>query len=41
VESILGTELNKALVKGSGGAAAMDSAAAQVRAYLTQQGYYA
>src|SRR6185437_2217097 len=39
VESIIGTELNKALVKGSGGGAAMDSAATQVKAYLTQQGY--
>src|SRR5207344_306382 len=40
VESILGTELNKALVKGSGGGAAMDSAATQAKTYLTQQGYY-
>jgi len=40
VESILGTELNKALIAGSGGAAAMDSAAAEVKTYLTQQGYY-
>ena len=41
VESILGTELNKALVAGSGGAAAMDSAAGQVQDYLKTQGYYA
>ncbi len=41
VESILGTELNKALVAGSGGGAAMDSAASQVKDYLTAQGYYA
>jgi multiple sugar transport system substrate-binding protein len=41
VESILGTELNKALVAGSGGGAAMDSAAGQVKDYLTAQGYYA
>ncbi|HEX2809779.1 MAG TPA: extracellular solute-binding protein, partial [Kineosporiaceae bacterium] len=41
VESILGTELNKALVAGSGGAAAMDAAAKQVKDYLTAQGYYA
>jgi multiple sugar transport system substrate-binding protein len=40
VESILGTELNIALVAGSGGGAAMDKAATQVKAYLTQQGYY-
>jgi multiple sugar transport system substrate-binding protein len=41
VESVIGTELNKALVAGSGGGAAMDSAAKQVKAYLTAQGYYA
>jgi len=41
VESILGTELNKALVTGSGGGAAMDSAAGQVQDYLKAQGYYA
>ena len=40
VESIIGTELNKALVAGSGGGAAMDSAATQVKTYLTAQGYY-
>ena len=40
VESILGTELNIALVAGSCGAAAMDSAATKVKDYLTQQGYY-
>jgi multiple sugar transport system substrate-binding protein len=41
VETIIGTELNKALVAGSGGGAAMDSAAKQVKDYLTAQGYYA
>ena len=41
VESILGTELNKALVAGNGGGAAMDSAAGQVQDYLKAQGYYA
>ena len=41
VESLLGTELNNALVAGSGGGAAMDSAAGQVQDYLTAQGYYA
>jgi multiple sugar transport system substrate-binding protein len=41
VESILGTELNNALVAGSGGGAAMDSAAGQVTDYLKTQGYYA
>jgi multiple sugar transport system substrate-binding protein len=40
VESIIGTELNIALAAGSGGGAAMDKAATQVKAYLTQQGYY-
>jgi multiple sugar transport system substrate-binding protein len=40
VETILGTELNKALVAGKGGAAAMDSAAKQSTAYLKRQGYY-
>jgi multiple sugar transport system substrate-binding protein len=40
VETILGTELNKALIAGSGGGAAMDSAAGQVKAYLKSQGYY-
>ena len=40
VESILGTELNKALVAGSGGGAAMDAAAGQVKDYLKAQGYY-
>jgi multiple sugar transport system substrate-binding protein len=41
VESILGTELNNALVAGSGGGAAMDTAAGQVSDYLKAQGYYA
>jgi multiple sugar transport system substrate-binding protein len=40
VESIIGEALNSALVVGSGGGAAMDTAAGQVKAYLTQQGYY-
>ena len=40
VESIIGTELNIALVAGSGGAAAMDTAATKVKDYLNQQGYY-
>jgi multiple sugar transport system substrate-binding protein len=40
VESIIGTELNVALAAGSGGGAALDRAATQVKDYLTQQGYY-
>ena len=40
VESIIGTELNVALAAGSGGGAALDRAAGQVKDYLTQQGYY-
>jgi multiple sugar transport system substrate-binding protein len=40
VESIIGTELNKALVAGNGGGAALDSAATQVEDYLKSQGYY-
>jgi multiple sugar transport system substrate-binding protein len=40
VESIIGTELNKALVAGKGGGAAMDAAATQVKDYLKAQGYY-
>jgi multiple sugar transport system substrate-binding protein len=40
VESILGTELNIALAAGSGGGAAMDTAAKKVKDFLTQQGYY-
>ncbi|HET7027397.1 MAG TPA: extracellular solute-binding protein [Candidatus Limnocylindrales bacterium] len=40
VESIIGEALNSALVAGSGGGAAMDTAAGQVKDYLTQQGYY-
>jgi multiple sugar transport system substrate-binding protein len=40
VEELLGTELNKALVAGSGGGAALDRAASQATAYLKQQGYY-
>jgi multiple sugar transport system substrate-binding protein len=40
VEAIIGEALNSALVAGSGGGAAMDTAAGQVKDYLTQQGYY-
>jgi multiple sugar transport system substrate-binding protein len=40
VETILGTELNKALAAGSGGAQAMDNAAAQSKAALQKLGYY-
>ncbi len=40
VESIIGTELNTALAAGSGGGAALDRAATQVKAYLTTAGYY-
>jgi multiple sugar transport system substrate-binding protein len=40
VESILGTELNKALVAGKGGGDALDRAAKQATAYLKRQGYY-
>ncbi|MEP6639671.1 MAG: extracellular solute-binding protein [Chloroflexota bacterium] len=40
VESLLGTELNIALAAGSGGGAAMDKAASQIKDFLTQQGYY-
>src|SRR5207247_9226413 len=40
VESIIGTELNIALAAGSGGGAAMQTAATKVKDYLTQQGYY-
>ena len=40
VESIIGTELNIALAAGSGGGAALDTAAKKVKDYLTQQGYY-
>jgi len=40
VETILGTELNKALVAGKGGGDALDRAAKQSTAYLKRQGYY-
>ena len=40
VETILGTELNKALVAGKGGGDALDRAATQATAYLKRQGYY-
>jgi multiple sugar transport system substrate-binding protein len=40
VEELLGVQLNKALQAGSGGGAALDVAAVQVKVYLTQAGYY-
>ncbi|MET2828528.1 extracellular solute-binding protein [Mesorhizobium shangrilense] len=40
VEELLGIELNKALQAGSGGGAALDNAAKQVKDYLTTVGYY-
>jgi multiple sugar transport system substrate-binding protein len=40
VEALIGEALNIALAAGTGGAAAMDTSAAAVKAYLTQQGYY-
>jgi multiple sugar transport system substrate-binding protein len=40
VETYLGTELNKALVAGQDGSAALDNAAKQSTAYLKRQGYY-
>ena len=40
VESLIGEALNSALAAGSGGGAAMDTAAVQVKDYLAQQGYY-
>ena len=40
VEELLGIQLNKALQAGSGGGAALDVAAGQVKDYLTQAGYY-
>ena len=40
IEQLIGVQLNKALQKGSGGGAALDTAAAQVKDYLTKQGYY-
>ncbi len=40
IEELLGIEINKALLAGSGGGAAMDEAAAKVKDYLTQMGYY-
>jgi multiple sugar transport system substrate-binding protein len=40
VETILGTELNKALVAGSGGAQAMDNAATASKDALSKLGYY-
>lgn len=40
VEELLGIEINKALLAGSGGGEAMDSAAAKVKDYLGQMGYY-
>lgn len=40
VEELIGIELNKALQAGSGGGAALDTAASKVKDYLTQAGYY-
>ena len=40
VEELLGIQLNKALQAGSGGGAALDAAADQVKDYLTKAGYY-
>jgi len=40
VEELLGIQLNKALQAGSGGGAALDTAAQQVTDYLKQAGYY-
>jgi multiple sugar transport system substrate-binding protein len=40
VETYLGTELNKALVAGQDGSAALDNAAKQSTAFLKRQGYY-
>ncbi|MBX5180009.1 extracellular solute-binding protein [Rhizobium lentis] len=40
VEELLGIEINKALLAGSGGGAAMDEAATKVKDYLDQMGYY-
>ncbi len=40
VEELLGIELNKALQAGSGGGAALDTAAANATDYLKQAGYY-
>ncbi len=40
VEELLGIQLNKALQAGTGGGAALDTAAEQVTAYLKQVGYY-
>ena len=40
VEELVGIQLNKALQAGSGGGAALDVAAGQIKDYLTQAGYY-
>ena len=40
VEELLGIELNKALQAGSGGGAALDTAAGKVTGYLKDAGYY-
>jgi len=40
VEELLGIQLNKALQAGSGGGDALNTAAEQVKDYLTQAGYY-
>jgi multiple sugar transport system substrate-binding protein len=40
IEELIGIEMNKALQAGSGGGAALDTAAGLVKDYLTQAGYY-
>jgi multiple sugar transport system substrate-binding protein len=40
IEELVGIQLNKALQAGSGGGAALDVAAGQIKDYLTQAGYY-
>jgi multiple sugar transport system substrate-binding protein len=40
IEELVGIQLNRALQAGSGGGAALDVAAGQIKDYLTQAGYY-
>jgi multiple sugar transport system substrate-binding protein len=40
IEELVGIQLNKALQAGTGGGAALDVAAGQIKDYLTQAGYY-
>ena len=40
IEELTGIQLNKALQAGTGGGAALDVAAGQIKDYLTQAGYY-